>query len=916
MSAPTFIVDNQLPLSEDFKSLRKEGLDYIQEYTGNEWTNLNASDPGVTILDQVCFALTELGYCNSFPVEDILTLPNGELRLKDQFYLPEDILTTSPVTAQDYIKYLADGLPSIKNAIITAENDYGLKSSYKYQVYLLIDKTITGKNEIKKVCEAAFYYLNSSRNLGEIFLAPLPLIAASHFFTGEIEIESATVLEMVLAGIDANIQNYIFPAVVQSGYDELVQNGFEVDEVFNGPLLQNGWIATDRLGKKQDHLNIIELTSLITKVPGVKSVSDLNFDGIEPSRKQVSSKENEIIVINLAESRTKGLNISWPGKKELKPVDGLKLLAAPPITQLDKTPARSKLVSSNIQMGAGVKVQTEVPLGKYRDIDTYYSIQNTFPEVFAVGPDATISNASSFQMAQSRQLKGYLTLFDQVLANQFSQLANIGGLFSFKNSMTGTPSDVKEFYAYKDSFEKAHPEYPVPYLTFSPTYFYQSLYDIPYIRPLLKDNDIYKFSNELESDRELEEKSWVAYKLDPYNSYIRGLMKFVEEEKDSLIRRNNILDHLLARHGESPLTIDMTIKGSVYSGDSLKDQVIFKSLYLQNLGLLSYFRQKAYNYIGANKIANEIRKVPLKMQHHILGGDSKDFIFNSAKVNHREKLTEQDFIDYSAIELKLNMLFGLKSQYQALIVEGIEDKDPEQKFTPEDIEKKEIALWMITERRGSILIEMDLLLQHADFEIIFKFDPGTTELPIEYQHIAGKLNYGQAMMIAQGLIDNTNPHLITRSLNGTINLGGSDFKLENMNPGEHRNYRYAPIPGTDFSFAVTIKFSVGFGPDLRFQNDALFFNRALFIFPDFVPQFVTPAFQSRLKLFLQESFPVQMPFGCLFIPYDLLKTLIPLFANWHNALVYDTYNELTGHELNYHTWELANLVNDINAPIK
>ena len=118
MSTITHIIDDKLPISQDFKMLKDEGLAFIQKYIGNQWTNFNPSDPGVTILDQVCYALTELGYCNDFPVEDILTLPNGQLQLNNQFYLPQNILTTSPVTAQDYIKYIVDGVTGVKNAVI------------------------------------------------------------------------------------------------------------------------------------------------------------------------------------------------------------------------------------------------------------------------------------------------------------------------------------------------------------------------------------------------------------------------------------------------------------------------------------------------------------------------------------------------------------------------------------------------------------------------------------------------------------------------------------------------------------------------------------------------------------------------------------------------------------------------------
>ncbi|MBP9083104.1 MAG: hypothetical protein KBH11_08505, partial [Bacteroidia bacterium] len=58
---------------KDFKYLRQFAMESIQELSGSAWTNLNPSDPGVTILEQACYALTELGYCSSFPIEDILT---------------------------------------------------------------------------------------------------------------------------------------------------------------------------------------------------------------------------------------------------------------------------------------------------------------------------------------------------------------------------------------------------------------------------------------------------------------------------------------------------------------------------------------------------------------------------------------------------------------------------------------------------------------------------------------------------------------------------------------------------------------------------------------------------------------------------------------------------------------------------
>jgi hypothetical protein len=183
-------------------------------------------------------------------------------------------------------------------------------------------------------------------------------------------------------------------------------------------------------------------------------------------------------------------------------------------------------------------------------------------------------------------------------------------------------------------------------------------------------------------------------------------MDFMEDEKINMKRRNDILDHLLARHGESPLMIDTLINGSLYAGDSLKDKVIFKSLYLQNLGLLSYYRQKAANFMGTQRISPAMPDVTLDFEDRILGWDSKDFIVDSEKIDRVEKLTQQDFINYAAVELKLCLLFGLKALYRNFISDL---------FAGNDMNSAEIktALWMIEQRRGFIFIETSLLNYHT-----------------------------------------------------------------------------------------------------------------------------------------------------------------------------------------------------------
>jgi hypothetical protein len=755
-------------------------------------------------------------------------------------------------------------------------------------VYLLIDKTITDTVKIFDICKAAYYALNASRNLGEIFWLPVPVAPVTHFVAGMIEIENENELNTLLAAIDNGISNYIFPAVVQLGYQQLLQDGFEINEIFNGPLLQHGWVPDAHVGAKKNQLNTIQLTTVLRNIPGIKLVSGLSFDNASPPVYEITSQPDELLVVDVAKSLAQGLKIYCRGKQIEINIQPASLLEQ----------GKSRFIDQNIQLGAAVKEQTEVPSGKYRDISNYYSIQNTFPEVFAVGEDAVVADASAFQVAQSRQLKGYLTLFDQVLANQFSQLANVNRLFSFKNAMTGDPSDKDEFYAVKDKFEKDHPEYPVPYVAFSPTYFYQSLYNVPHIKPLLKDNDIFNFGTGAESGEELAHKSWLEYKRDPYNPYMWGLMEFMEEERDSFKRRNAILDHLLARHGESVVLINAIIDGSLYTGDSVKDRIIFKSLYLQNLARLSYYRQKAYNHFAANKISNTTKDVPLNFEEHILGGYTKDFIFNSKKIDHKEKLYEEDFVNYSAIELKLNMLFGLKILYKDFIADNYENTAVKQNI--------EQAYWMIKERRGAIFIETALLTQYLDFEVILAEDPQSGP----YYQVNGPINYEQVIAITKTGLNNTQGELNEQLQKSYFTVGNVTYTFSQIQAVGAQNKWFKWIAQTDYFFTVRIKGGNEIG---SLEDFNVFNNKLEVILPGFVPQINTPAFTNRMNFFLTNMLPVQLNFNCHFVDADMIQKLIPAFANWHNALIYDDREQAPDTKRRQTAAILAALIDEINT---
>src|ERR1700687_3550597 len=93
----------------NFDTLRADAIDYLGNLTGKIWTDYNLHDPGITIIEMLCYALLDLGYRSNFPAADIFTkdLSDGS-PTDNNFFTPAQILTCNPLTIIDYRKMLID----------------------------------------------------------------------------------------------------------------------------------------------------------------------------------------------------------------------------------------------------------------------------------------------------------------------------------------------------------------------------------------------------------------------------------------------------------------------------------------------------------------------------------------------------------------------------------------------------------------------------------------------------------------------------------------------------------------------------------------------------------------------------------------------------------------------------------------
>ena len=112
----------------DYARLRQEGIDLLQRLAGAQWSDFNTHDPGVTLLEQLCYALTDLAHRIEYNMPDLLARA-GQTSLAQRFG-PREMLTTHPVTLTDLRKLVIDveGVSNGWVALSTDETVYATKS--------------------------------------------------------------------------------------------------------------------------------------------------------------------------------------------------------------------------------------------------------------------------------------------------------------------------------------------------------------------------------------------------------------------------------------------------------------------------------------------------------------------------------------------------------------------------------------------------------------------------------------------------------------------------------------------------------------------------------------------------------------------------------------------------------------------
>jgi len=113
--------------SRDYAWLREQGIKHVESLGSALWTDYNLHDPGITLLELLCYAITDLAHRADFPIPDLIAEPPTVVPdpTRQAFYTAREVLTVNPLGIRDYRKKLID-LEGVKNAWLTVLEQYDI----------------------------------------------------------------------------------------------------------------------------------------------------------------------------------------------------------------------------------------------------------------------------------------------------------------------------------------------------------------------------------------------------------------------------------------------------------------------------------------------------------------------------------------------------------------------------------------------------------------------------------------------------------------------------------------------------------------------------------------------------------------------------------------------------------------------
>lgn len=532
----------------DWSGLVDEGRATLEAMSDGEWTDFNAHDPGITILELIAFALTDLGYRAGHPVADLVA---GSTPLLG----PADSLTTSAVSLED-MRRLGLDVAGAKNVWIEPASVAGIRLRHSpgpseisfdegpvsdtQEVALAgVHRVVIEKSSREDLASADLarnvaLRLHAERNLGEDFDSFAVLEPKGIAIVADVEIEDAASAESILLAIFSRLDACLSPRSQRTSVAELRRANLASDTIYDGPMFERGIPAPPDPGPRRRIIHLSDIIAELASTPGVRATrrvrlgTSLEEANEGPVSWSLEVEPDRVPAFDLQSSEIRLL------------VGGAVALDS----SLRPDLARGFADTLRAHQSGPAAMQDEpLPAGRDRGVDDYRPLRLDLPTAYGVRPGFLARDATPARRAAANQLRAYLAILDALLANFFAQLAGA------KSLLAASPNDGRSYFT--QPAEGPSGEAPL-------------------------------FSQRLTSD---------------------ALQNLVEESGGAAAtaRRDRFLAHLLARFGEDVPAIPQPV-GVGFEGDATPPETL--RLRVQEAFLAAFPRLSAGRGSGANLLVD------------------------------------------------------------------------------------------------------------------------------------------------------------------------------------------------------------------------------------------------------------------------------------------------------------------------
>lgn len=592
------------PSPMDYQGLRDYGLEYIRKIGSRYWTDFNVHDPGVTILEALTLAVSDLSYRSSARMADLLTRKGGrQVSLEGTMFPADVILANAPTTEEDYRKLMLENIPGIRNIwfkpvektfgipyvakrlefgtghlkgcyhVLVELEDFGILFEKEWHFPVGVDESdhapesvYLDKDNYEKLYRHAIKRLFlQHRNLCEEILDIQFIRPVQVGLSARLEIESGVDMLSILQKIYDRVYDYVSPTISFHTVGELLSSGRKPQDIFGVRTPSLGYIDREELAAfhRKRVLYISDIIAILMGIEGVRSVRMARFIVENTARgARVEVRDNgRILDISRAPDLSFALVPDFLRNRRLEmdvfvnsivfSMNGLAFL--PPTPQGEVGIRVKTKADERVPLPAGFSTAMPVPEGSYRGSDRYFSFQNLFPATYRMGMDTLPESAGNLRKAERLQLKAYLTFFDQILSDYLAQLDRFLDLLSVD---AGNPSSGE-------------------------TYFHGRL-----------------------TDDDIEDVSEVLFGYPDY---------FVPSESmmDNLTRKNEVLDHLLSRFAESFAEYASLefIRSNASDIRVIRENVEDKKRFLGDYPRISALRSCGVDWTGKGMVSGAERRI-------------------------------------------------------------------------------------------------------------------------------------------------------------------------------------------------------------------------------------------------------------------------------------------------------------------